>query len=79
MGQYAAKITAAISHKDEATAALVEQFMRDETGGALDSLTVAGLVQLARQAEGDAVALHAAGQLSMVCEANGLQVPAWAA
>lgn len=79
MSHYASKITAAISHKDEATAAVVEQFMRDETGGALDSLDTAQLIQLARQAEGDAEGLHAAGQLAMVCEANGLQLPAWAA
>lgn len=79
MSQYESKITAAISHKDPATAAVVEQFMRDETGGALDALTTATLIQLARQAESDAEGLHAAGQLAMVCSANGLQLPAWAA
>lgn len=79
MSQYASKITAAISHKDPQTAAVVEEFMRDETGGALDSLTTVQLIQLARQAEGDAVQLHATGQLAMVCRANGLDLPAWAA
>jgi hypothetical protein len=79
MSHYASKITAAISHKDPETAAVVEQFMRDETGGALDHLDTAGLIRLARQAEGDAVALHAVGQLAMVCSANELTLPAWAA
>jgi hypothetical protein len=79
MSQYTAKITAAISHKDPETAAVVEEFMRDATGGALDGLTTIQLLQLARQAEGDAVALHAAGQLAMVCRASGLELPAWAA
>lgn len=79
MSQYAAKITAAISHKDPQTAAVVEEFMRDETGGALDSLTTFGLIHMARAAEAEAVALHATGQLAMVCRANGLNLPAWAA
>jgi hypothetical protein len=79
MSQYANKITAAISHKDPQTAAVVEQFIRDETGGALDGLTTFQLLQMAQAAEADAEALHAAGQLAMVCQANGLELPAWAA
>lgn len=79
MSHYARKVTAAISHKDAETAAVIEQFIRDETGGALDALTTVQLLTAARQAEADAIALHNAGQLAMVCRANGLQVPAWAA
>lgn len=79
MSQYTAKISAAISHKDDATATVVEEFMRDATGGALDSLTTFQLIHLARAAETEAVALHASGQLAMMCEAFGLDLPAWAA
>lgn len=79
MSQYASKITAAISHKDPETAAVVEEFMRDETGGALDSLTTFDLIHMARAAEAEAVTLHEAGQLAMVCSASGLELPAWAA
>lgn len=79
MSQYTRKITAAITRKDEATAAVVEEFMRDSTGGALDALSTFDLIHMARAAENEALALHAAGQLAMVCEANGLALPAWAA
>jgi hypothetical protein len=79
MTPYARQIAQAIEYTDEATLAIVEQFMRDETGGTLDHLTTPEFAALARQAAADAVQLQAAGQLAMVCDANGLAMPPWAA
>jgi hypothetical protein len=79
MTPYVRQIAQAIEYTDEPTLAIVEQFMRDETGGTLDHLTPDAFKALARQAAADAVQLQAAGQLAMVCDANGLTMPPWAA
>lgn len=78
---YTHRIAAAIDYTDEATTALIERLMRDQTG-TLDHLAAAEFDQLARQAYADARTWDTVGAiqgltLADYCTANGITRPRW--
>lgn len=80
---YSALIASSIDQHDHATVALVEDFMRQETGGCLDHLSADRFIALARLSYADARAWHQFGDvngttLATYCEAARLEVPTWA-
>jgi hypothetical protein len=77
---YGRWIAEAIRNDDDALLDLVEDFMRTETGGTLDSLSSADFARLARQSLTDILAWHIAGDVNGVtlaryCETVGLTYP----
>ena len=79
---YGGLIAEAIGSEDEAVLALVEDFMRTETGGTLDALDAATFDRLARGCMADVLAWDLAGAagidgvtLARYCETMGLAHP----
>lgn len=82
MSHYSRNIAEAINQADPDTLALVEDLMRQETGGVLDHLSLADLRRHAREAYTDAQWWNAAGTayghtLSDYCRASGITPPEW--
>lgn len=78
---YARLIADAIGSDDAAILALVEEFMRGETGGTLDAIDAITFGRLARQCLADVVAWDLAGDvdgvtLTSYCQTMGLTYPA---
>src|SRR5664279_1090510 len=61
---YSAAIASAISNDDDALLDLVEEFMRDRTGGTLYALSRPEFVYLARESLDDVLAWHRAGAVN---------------
>lgn len=83
MTGYAALIAQATDQRDPATVALVEELMREETGGVLDHLSAHRFANLARESFADAQAWQRLGPVNGVtladyCTVLGLTVPSWA-
>lgn len=83
MRGYAALIAQATDQRDPATLALVEELMREETGGVLDHLSAPRFTALARESYLDAQAWQRLGPINGVtladyCTVLGLTVPSWA-
>lgn len=79
---YAALIAHTLGIEDPATLAVVEDFMRQQTGGVLDHLSPAAFAQHAREAYADARAWSDVGAingctLEDYCHTMGLALPAW--
>ena len=82
MTGYAALIAEATDQQDTATLALVEELMREETGGVLDHLSAPRFAALARESYADAQAWQRIGAITGVtladyCNVLGLIRPAW--
>lgn len=82
MTGYAALIAQATGQRDTATVALVEELMREDTGGVLDHLSAPRFAGLARAAFADAQAWQRLGAINGVtladyCTVLGLTVPSW--
>lgn len=80
---YARLIAAAIGLDDAATLELVERMMRQETGGVLDHLSAAVLIQLARQGLADSREWDQIGPVNGItladfCRAEQIDLPTWA-
>lgn len=80
---YSALISSATGANDAPTIALIEDFVRQETGGCLDHLPVDRFTALARMAYADARAWNNLGKvngitLAAYCDAIGLVPPSWA-
>lgn len=78
---YAHTIAEAIGSDDDALLDLVEDFMRTETGGTLDSLDRVSFDRLARACMADVLAWDVAGDVNGVtladyCQTMGLTYPA---
>jgi hypothetical protein len=76
---YAQSIADATGTTDPATLALIEQLMRDDNGGVLDSLTPADFDAAIPVAIAGAAELAAFGLLAGYCDAMRLAVPAFMA
>lgn len=79
---YAALIAEALNQRDIETVSLVEELMREETGGVVDHLSAARFAALARACHADARAWQRLGPingvaLSEYCRMFGLTPPAW--
>lgn len=84
MSSYSGLIAEAIGKDDAALVGLVEDFMRAETGGALDGLGPAEFADLARGCLADILDWQATGEvggltLAGYCEASQLVCPVLAA
>lgn len=82
MTGYAALIAQATDQRDPATLALVEELMRENTGGVLDHLSAPRFAALAREAYVDAQTWQRVGPINGVtladyCAVLGLTVPSW--
>ena len=80
----AALIAEATDQRDPETVALVEELMREETGGVLDHLSAARFAALARESYADARSWQWLGPINGVtladyCTVLGLTPPSWAA
>ncbi|GAB3868622.1 hypothetical protein GCM10028801_44880 [Nocardioides maradonensis] len=79
---YARMISDAIQLEDPDTLALVENLMREQTGGVLDHLTARQFAKHARDAYSDARAWDTSGAvngftLADYCRASGITPPRW--
>lgn len=82
MNGYAALIAQATNQQDAPTLALVEELMREETGGVLDHLSAPRFAHLARESYADAQAWQRIGAINGItladyCNVLGLIRPAW--